>query len=318
MKVATLRVDMSNGHGRADRNVSISVMHFLSLQGVLELGAHKRISISRVAENGKVDFEHGHVEEQGDSDQANGTGDKVSHPKRCRNVEIAQQGPQLLNGRGTNRRNGKQSNPFAADNGTKGKASKEEICPPDSGKRTRDDNALCTMDGGCLVLRSLVLVAEHDPEHDAETGKEEERTVEEDVSTLGDEAVFENDENAPEERGRCGTVECTESEVCNGDEENTEDGGDHSHEDIGDRVWIGHANFLEIKFSCKSSDPCSEREQKFCEWRMNVDIVSRPYIFPRKLSEMDLVEYDAVGFADAEETNGACDEQDGNENLPFS
>jgi hypothetical protein len=58
----------------------ISISHSLSLERVLEFGAHEGIAVARVLENRKVDPEHGHVEEQRYEDQTSGTSEEM--PKR--------------------------------------------------------------------------------------------------------------------------------------------------------------------------------------------------------------------------------------------
>jgi hypothetical protein len=58
----------------------VSILHSTSSEGVLELGTHKPVSITRVLQNCKVDFEHRHIEQDRNEDQAKGTGNKVPHP----------------------------------------------------------------------------------------------------------------------------------------------------------------------------------------------------------------------------------------------
>ena len=65
-----------------------------------------------------------------------------------------------------------------------------------------------------------VLVAEAAPEEDREGGEEDEGRVEQDVPRLGDEPVFEGDEDGGEERGGGAAVERAQGEV------GERDGGD--------------------------------------------------------------------------------------------
>lgn len=47
-----------------------SIVHSLSFQTLLELGAHESISISRVLEDHEVDLEDSHVDSDGKDDEA--------------------------------------------------------------------------------------------------------------------------------------------------------------------------------------------------------------------------------------------------------
>ncbi len=70
---------MSNPSKRTTRELAGKcIAHSLSVECVLEFGAHECVAISRVTKNGKVDLKHGHVEEQRNDDEANGTSKEMS------------------------------------------------------------------------------------------------------------------------------------------------------------------------------------------------------------------------------------------------
>jgi len=95
--------------------------------------------------------------------------------------------------------------------------------------------------------RSPVLVAEQDPEEGAETGEEEQGAVEEDVPALCNQAVFEQDENAPEESGACAAAEFAESKVGDRNERYAEDGWEESHGNVWDVGWVLGTDIFEVE-----------------------------------------------------------------------
>lgn len=70
MEIATLGIDVAKGNLGTKSNVCPSIVHSLSFQTLLELGAHEPISISRVLEDHEVDLEDSHVDSDGKDDEA--------------------------------------------------------------------------------------------------------------------------------------------------------------------------------------------------------------------------------------------------------
>lgn len=73
MEVSTLGIVMPDGDVGAECDVCGNTVHALRVESGLELGGHEAVAISRVAEAGKVNGEHGHVKYDGDSDEAEDT-----------------------------------------------------------------------------------------------------------------------------------------------------------------------------------------------------------------------------------------------------
>jgi hypothetical protein len=168
------------------------VLHSTSTKRMLKLGAHKPISITRVLQNRKMDFEHRHIEQDWDEDQAECTGNKVSHPHFGADIQVPKEDPQLFDGRASDCSDGEQPDPFAADNRAECEAGKDKPYPPNVGERL-----------------AFVLIAERDPEEGAQTSEEHEGRVEEDETRLGDQAVFKGDEDSTHDGSACAAFEGT-------------------------------------------------------------------------------------------------------------
>lgn len=79
VEVSTLGVDMANGDLRTKGNVGECVYHSTAFEGVLEFRAHETVTVTRVFEDQEMDLEHEHVENDGNSDEANGSSDEMSY-----------------------------------------------------------------------------------------------------------------------------------------------------------------------------------------------------------------------------------------------
>lgn len=77
VQISTLRVDVTDGYSRSNGHVGKRISHTTASQRVLEFGAHKPISFTRILEDQKVDLEHGHVEDDGYGNQTHRPGIKV-------------------------------------------------------------------------------------------------------------------------------------------------------------------------------------------------------------------------------------------------
>lgn len=90
VEVAALRVIMPDRHLRPDSDIRKGIGHTAASERVLELGRHEAVAVARIAEDGKVDAEHGHVDEERDRDEADSTRDKVAHPDPRGDPEVAE------------------------------------------------------------------------------------------------------------------------------------------------------------------------------------------------------------------------------------
>lgn len=94
MEVSTLGVVMPDGDTGAVCNICRDAMHTLRVEGRLEFGGHEAIAVTRVAEAGEVDGEHGHVKGDRDNDETEDAGEQMIEPKTRSDVlGIAQQKP---------------------------------------------------------------------------------------------------------------------------------------------------------------------------------------------------------------------------------
>lgn len=138
MEVSALGVMMPDGDAGAICDVCGDAVHALRVEGGLKLGGHEAITISRVTEAGEVDSEHGHVECNGDGDEAEGAGKQVLEPKARGDIlGITQEKPQLESGQASNPGNGEQTNPLHTDGCSKTQSGHDQPEPPIGRKRLR-------------------------------------------------------------------------------------------------------------------------------------------------------------------------------------
>lgn len=147
-----------------------------------------------------MNLEHRHIKQYGHQNQTYRPGPKMPEPQPRRYPQITQQKPKLPERSHTHRGDSEQPDPLTADDRTERKSSERQPRPPAFRER--------------LVL---VFVAEASPEEDGEGGEEDEGRIKEDVSGLGDHAIFEGYEHGGEEGGCGSTVESAEGEVGEGD-----------------------------------------------------------------------------------------------------
>ena len=79
VEVASLGVDVADSDFRANGNNCVGIRHTTTTKSVLELGAHKPVSLTGVGQNEEVNAKHGHVEDDGNEDPTNCASDEVSH-----------------------------------------------------------------------------------------------------------------------------------------------------------------------------------------------------------------------------------------------
>jgi len=102
----------------------------------------------------------------------------MADPKTCWDARVSKEVPQLVNRADANGSDSEEADPFRAEDCTKTQSRQCQPRPPT---------------GREWFL--LVFVAESAPEEDSEGGKEHERRVEEDMTRLSDQAVFEGDKH---------------------------------------------------------------------------------------------------------------------------
>ncbi len=235
MQVSTLSVDVPDGDLRTNGDVREGIGHTASPESVLELRAHETVSLTRVTEDEEVDAEHGHVEDDGDEDEADCAGDEMPDEEPRRDAEVAEKIPELLESTETDSGNGEETDPLATDDGAERETGHDEPDPPRLGERLE-----------------VVLIAEGSPSECGESGEEDEGGIEEDVTGLGDQAILESDQEGGQEGGGDSAVQCAESKVGEGNRSNAHESGDHAHRDI----W--HI----LVHSAMTSVPCGTREME--------------------------------------------------------
>ncbi len=80
---------------------------------MLELGTHEAVPVARVTQDGKVNRKHRDVEHDRDRDQADGPRDKVADEERDRDAQVAEEEPELEDGKDADGRDREQADPLA-------------------------------------------------------------------------------------------------------------------------------------------------------------------------------------------------------------
>lgn len=215
VEVTALRVDMAYGDFGAKGDVGERVRHAATPECMLEFRAHEAVALTRVGQNEEMNAKHGHVEDGGDQDEADGARHEVLDPESGRDAQVTKEHPELFEGAETDGSNCEEADPFAAHDGTKRETSHGEPDPPGLGERF-----------------IVVFVAESRPGEGCEGGEEDEGRVKEDMAGLSDQAVLESNEERCEESGSDATVQSAKSKVSQRDGGNAHEGGDHAHRDI--------------------------------------------------------------------------------------
>jgi len=99
-------------------------------QSHLERCAHESIAVTALGQEQEVDFEHKHIDCNGQGDQENCASDKVFDPSARCDAQVTQEIPELLDGRASNGGNDEQSNPLAATSQAQANSSKTEPDEP--------------------------------------------------------------------------------------------------------------------------------------------------------------------------------------------
>ena len=100
VQVATLSVVVAETDTCAKCNIGGHVSHGLCVEGGLELAAHEAVTIAGVYKADEVDSEHGHVESNGDDNQAERACKKVLEPSSGGDIlGVSEQDPKLEHGK---------------------------------------------------------------------------------------------------------------------------------------------------------------------------------------------------------------------------
>lgn len=122
-----------------------------------------------------MEFKHGHVKQNGDNDEAQGSGQKVSRPGARLDAQIPEEQPELEDSAHANGGDSEETDPLAGQDCAERKTGQGEPGPPLFGKRFL-----------------LVFVPKPDEQKGGECGEKDQWGIEEDVTRLSDEAVFED------------------------------------------------------------------------------------------------------------------------------
>ncbi|KAI9163621.1 LOW QUALITY PROTEIN: hypothetical protein HJFPF1_05242 [Paramyrothecium foliicola] len=284
VQVAALGVDVANGDTAAQNNIGGDILHALGVEGGLKLGAHEAISVTRVAEAHEVNRKHGHVESGGDNDEGECASHEVLGQKSLANcyfnayhgdvLVVAEQNPQLDKGQAPDPGDGEKANPFDADSDSETKTSHEQPEPP----AQRES----------LLGAKFVLVREGVKSKGGEGSSENQRRVEENQTSLGQKTILytsqslrnhifqieertKDDEASTHSRGHGSAADRLQGEVHAGDDENTADGREQSHGDVGDaRLEVVLSNVLEIEAAVETRQPTGEGDEHLGQRRMHI------------------------------------------------
>jgi hypothetical protein len=81
VEVSTLRVPVTERNTASIGNIGWHILHTLGVQGGLELRRHETITFAGVDQADEMNCEHGHVEGDGNDDQAEETSEEVLEPQ---------------------------------------------------------------------------------------------------------------------------------------------------------------------------------------------------------------------------------------------
>uniref|UniRef100_A0A1Y1KHV6 Uncharacterized protein n=1 Tax=Photinus pyralis TaxID=7054 RepID=A0A1Y1KHV6_PHOPY len=96
VQIAALSVDVTDAHAASKSDISGNIIHSLVVESGLELGAHETVTITGVDQAKEVDGKHGHVEGDGNDDEAESPRHQMLEPKAHGDVlVIAQKNPEL-------------------------------------------------------------------------------------------------------------------------------------------------------------------------------------------------------------------------------
>ena len=162
VQVATLCIPVTERDTASIRNISRDILHTFRVQRSLELRGHETITIAGIDQADEVDTEHGHIERDGDDNQAEQTGEEVLEPQsRSNGPSISKQHPELQKRQAANPCNGEESNPLYASCSPQTKTGRCKPEPP------------CRLES--LRWTLFVLVCKAGPGECSERGKDDQR-----------------------------------------------------------------------------------------------------------------------------------------------
>lgn len=246
-------------------------------KGLLESRRHKIITGAALVQNRKVDLEPEEVEEEGDNNQAKGSGGKVCakllHSQSSPDV---QQVPEVDGDGGTNGDKGEDSDVFGGDNAGQGNSGQEQPLPP-------------------LAPESVVPeLVEADVAQERQRHGKDQGCVQEDQSCLADmRVVFASVSSNPSrgvphiftEKNKRGGSQGSRQAVSallhgkehHGHSQSSKHGGHSSESHIRDAVGdVRVADVVKLEVAIVAHEPAHQSKQKLAKWRVDIEKV-RPF-----------------------------------------
>ncbi len=93
VQIASLCVDVSDAHGRANGNICVGVRHPTTSKRVLKFRTHETVSLARASEEHEMNLEHGHVEQNRNDDEAKRASNEMLHEQARRHSQIPKEVP---------------------------------------------------------------------------------------------------------------------------------------------------------------------------------------------------------------------------------
>lgn len=304
VEVSSLGVVMAQTDARAKSHICGHICHSLGVEGGLEFAAHETIAVTRVDQTDEMDREHGHVEGDGDDDQAEDASEEVFEPDAGGDIlGVSEEDPQLEDGERPDPGDGEETDPFDTGGGTKGETSRSQPEPPAGFE--------------CVFGSEFVLVDEGEPGQAGQCGEDDQWGVQEDQSGLSDESILKGEQSRTQSGGRRPAAHGFQGEIHGGDGENTQESGQQTHCDVRDLGFeVVLANVLEIKVAIETRQPAGEGDEQFGEGRVDIHEEAALDVFAGEPTEVNLIEDDAGGLVDAEESHEEGEQGDSTQHLP--
>lgn len=272
-----------------------------ALQVCLEQGAHLRITRTCVVENGKVECEREHVDQERDDDEANDASDNVSAQCGDGHLGVAKLGPEILNGVQADEGGDEETDKLNTAHTANAEASHEQPEEP-------------------LGLESIIaLVVKLGPAQNSRHSSEEQHRVEKDEAADGCVRVLAKDHESNKPDSRTSEVQLAGSVVGHGNAENTEEGVESSHEGVVDILGVFFSR-LEFEGSVVASENTREANKHLAQGRVNIEVIFMLDVVRSELSKVGLVPGNDVADANPPESgeDGDGREDDGGDDgLPL-
>jgi len=154
-----------------------------------------------------------------------------------------------------------------------------------------------------------MLVSEAYPSQSGEGCADDQRRVQQDQAGLCYQGIFKDEQSCTHAGGECAAAQSLEGQEHGGDGEDTKNGWQHAHGDIG-HLWLEVvlANILEVEAAVEASAPTSQSDQQLGEWRVDVHEELALDVLAGEATKVDLIEDDAGGLVDSEQPDGGADD----------